>query len=138
MHTPELVPASLIRSASLYPVFTCPEHDMKFSVTFVAVALAHTAAGAAVSTNGGPSTQEIVETILANPHFLPANSKTATPGHFDLFAHHPNRLSHATGVDRRPPKETGAERNRLWKFPEGPHYSDQLLGPKVHSPRGSR
>jgi hypothetical protein len=46
---------------------------MKFSIAFVAAVAAHTAAGAAINT--ALSHEEIVDTLLENPHFLPESSK---------------------------------------------------------------
>jgi hypothetical protein len=47
---------------------------MRFSTALVAAVAAHIAAGAAVSANGALSSQEIVKTILENPHLLPPQS----------------------------------------------------------------
>jgi hypothetical protein len=54
-----------------------PKIDMKFSTALVATIVAHTTAAAVVSTNSAPSNQEIVETILENPHLLTPYSKEA-------------------------------------------------------------
>jgi hypothetical protein len=61
---------------------------MKFSITLVAAVVAHTAAGAAVSSNGALSSQEIVETLLENPHLLPPNGKKGALNYLKVSSHH--------------------------------------------------
>jgi hypothetical protein len=43
---------------------------MKFSTALVAAIAAYTVAGAAVESSGALSPEEIVETILENPHLI--------------------------------------------------------------------
>ena len=59
---------------------------MKFSTVLFAAVAAHTAAGAAVSSNEALTDKEIVETLLANPHLLPPNGKKRDSWLLDVFS----------------------------------------------------